>query len=56
MEGISVSDVPEFQDPAILVVKEIIKICYTKEELLKLRDVPLSKTKPELLDSSEVYV
>ncbi|KAJ8936844.1 hypothetical protein NQ314_012160 [Rhamnusium bicolor] len=54
MEGMSVSDVPEFTDPAILVVREIVKIRYTKDELIKLRDAPLSKKKPDFFDASEV--
>ncbi|XP_072379891.1 eukaryotic translation initiation factor 4E transporter-like isoform X2 [Diabrotica undecimpunctata] len=52
----SVSDAPteEFTDPAILVIRETVKISYSKEELLKLREAPLSKKKPDFFDTSEV--
>ncbi|CAG9830300.1 unnamed protein product [Diabrotica balteata] len=56
VEGMSVSDAPteEFTDPAILVIRETVKISYSKEELLKLREAPLSKKKPDFFDTSEV--
>lgn len=52
----SLSDVPteEFTDPAILVIRENVKISYSKDELLKLREAPLSKKKPDFIDTSEV--
>ncbi|KAG5868188.1 hypothetical protein JTB14_030261 [Gonioctena quinquepunctata] len=51
IEGMGVSDTPEFSDPAILLVRrEVVKIRYTREELVKLRDVPLSKKKPDFFD------
>lgn len=53
IEGMSVSDIPEFTDPAILAVREITKLRYTKDELINLRDVPLSKKKPDFLESTE---
>lgn len=53
MEGMSVSDIPEFTDPAILAVREITRICYSKEELINLRNVPLSKKKPDFLEPTE---
>lgn len=49
----SVSDIPEFTDPAILAVREITRVRYTKEELINLRNVPLSKKKPDFLESTE---
>ncbi|XP_056637845.1 eukaryotic translation initiation factor 4E transporter-like isoform X2 [Diorhabda sublineata] len=56
VEGMSVSDVPteDFADPAILVIRENVKISYSKDELLKLREAPLSKKKPDFIDPSEV--
>ncbi|XP_050499218.1 eukaryotic translation initiation factor 4E transporter-like isoform X3 [Diabrotica virgifera virgifera] len=56
VEGMSVSDAPteEFTDPAILVIRETVKISYSKEELLKIREAPLSKKKPDFFDTSEV--
>ncbi|CAG9814994.1 unnamed protein product [Phaedon cochleariae] len=57
MEGMSVSEeaaMPEFSDPAILFVRETAKIQYTKDELMKLREAPLSKRKPDFFDPSEV--
>lgn len=53
IEGMSISDIPEFTDPAILAVREITKLRYTKEELINLRNVPLSKKKPDFLESTE---
>lgn len=53
IEGMSVSDIPEFTDPAILAVKEKPKVCYTKEELINLREAPLSKKKPDFLETTE---
>uniref|UniRef100_A0A6P7GA96 Uncharacterized protein LOC114339701 n=1 Tax=Diabrotica virgifera virgifera TaxID=50390 RepID=A0A6P7GA96_DIAVI len=52
----SVSDTPteELTDPAILVIRETVKISYSKEELLNMREAPLSKKKPDFFDTSEV--
>lgn len=44
----------EFSDPAILIMKELVTIRYSKGELIKLRDVPLSKKKPDFFDAAEV--
>lgn len=49
----SVSDIPEFTDPAILAVREITRVRYSKEELINLRDAPLSKKKPDFWESIE---
>ncbi|KAJ8916524.1 hypothetical protein NQ315_000166 [Exocentrus adspersus] len=54
IEGMSVSDMPEFTDPAILVVREMVKIRYTKEELIVLRESPFSKKKPDTFDVNDV--
>lgn len=41
-------------DPAILFVRERIKIKYSKEELLDIAKNPASKSKPDFLDPNEV--
>nr|CAH7769014.1 unnamed protein product [Callosobruchus chinensis] len=46
------------QDPAILMVREIMStnrsiIRYTREQLLKLRDVPAAKKRPDFLNTSD---
>lgn len=43
---------PPLSDPAILAVNP--KFRYGKEELLKLREAPLSQRKPDFLDVNEV--
>ncbi|XP_068901201.1 eukaryotic translation initiation factor 4E transporter-like isoform X2 [Tenebrio molitor] len=50
--GVSLTGTPELSDPAILAVNP--KFRYGKEELLKLRDAPLSQRKPDFLDVNEV--
>ncbi|KYB27082.1 eukaryotic translation initiation factor 4E nuclear import factor 1 [Tribolium castaneum] len=51
-QGASLTGSTEFSDPAILAVNP--KFRYEKEELLKLRDAPLSQRKPDFLDVNEV--
>ncbi|KAJ3650739.1 hypothetical protein Zmor_016821 [Zophobas morio] len=51
-QGVSLTGTPELSDPAILAVNP--KFRYGKEELLKLRDAPLSQRKPDFLDVNEV--
>lgn len=53
MEGLSLAlnmDTSEFNDPAILAAKPGQPVCrYTREQLLQLRQVPLSQKRPEHL-------
>lgn len=44
-------EAPEFADPAILAVRDSPKYHYSKDELIKLREVPLSKKKPEFINT-----
>ncbi|KAK9874481.1 hypothetical protein WA026_002829 [Henosepilachna vigintioctopunctata] len=57
IEGIKISSVPsrspELADPAILAVREVPKYRYTKAELLSLRDAPLSRRKPDILNNCQ---
>ncbi|CAH1134209.1 unnamed protein product [Ceutorhynchus assimilis] len=41
-------------DPAILYVRERVKIQYSKEQLLEIAKNPVSKAKPDFLDPNEV--
>ncbi|KAL3270522.1 hypothetical protein HHI36_021061 [Cryptolaemus montrouzieri] len=50
IDGIVFSNTPELTDPAILAVREIPKFQYSKEELINLREVPLSKKKPDFIN------
>lgn len=56
MEGMSLAvtlDPPQFTDPAILAVKSSqIIYRYTRDELLQLRQVPLSQKRPDYLNST----
>ncbi|XP_045468126.1 eukaryotic translation initiation factor 4E transporter-like isoform X18 [Harmonia axyridis] len=44
-------DSPEFADPAILAVRDSPKYRYSKDELIGLKEVPLSKKKPDFLNT-----
>ncbi|XP_044762842.1 eukaryotic translation initiation factor 4E transporter-like isoform X3 [Coccinella septempunctata] len=44
-------DPPEFSDPAILAVRDGPKYRYSKDELLGLKEVPLSKKKPDFINA-----
>lgn len=52
--GMSVSDAPEFSDPAILEVYNATRRRYTRDELLALKDAPMSQKRPDFLDITEV--